>query len=86
MAIIATVFAYACYLRIFGGFTLQRIASPDGGVIAEVNTSGLTARTLRSDGRIRRNLSITCENCAKLNGGNVKLDRWREVAIHYEIW
>jgi hypothetical protein len=45
MAIITTIFVYACCLRIFGGVTLQRTASPDGAVIAEVNASGAAGAT-----------------------------------------
>jgi hypothetical protein len=110
----ATVFVYAGCLRIFAGFTLQRIASPDGAVIAEVNTSGAAGATdttytgvmLRSrlnpfreyvfgglDYGVHitagwtgsRNLLITCEDCTRLSGGNIKLDHWRDVAIRYEI-
>lgn len=33
------------YLRTSSGRTLQRLPSPDGGVIAEINTSGFAAAT-----------------------------------------
>lgn len=114
IAVIIAFGVYVCYLRIFGGQTLQQSASPDGRAIAEVNTTGAAGATdtaykgvmLRS--RLNpfrtyvfagldygaqisiswidsKDLLVSCTGCAKLKGGDLKLDRWRDIAIHYEF-